>query len=162
MSGTAEANLKKLGITLPAPAAPAAAYVPYTISGNLVYISGQLPKDAEGKLVVGQLGAPLTVEEGKAAAATCALHLLAQMKAAAGGDLDKIKKVLMIRCYVNSASNFYEHPFVANGCSEMLVNVLGEAVGRHARCAFGVAQLPFNSAVEIEAQVELAEPHASP
>lgn len=161
MAGTAEANLKKLGITLPAPAAPAAAYVPYTISGCQVHISGQLPKDAEGKLAVGQLGAPLTVEEGKAAAATCAIHLLAQMKAAAGGDLDKIKKVLMVRCYVNSANNFHEHPFVANGCSEMLVNVLGEEVGRHARCAFGVAQLPFNAAVEIEATVELAEPRAS-
>ncbi|KAK7198355.1 endoribonuclease L-PSP (pb5) [Novymonas esmeraldas] len=155
MSGTVEAKLQKLGITLPTPAAPAAAYLPYTIVGNIVYISGQLPKDADGKLMVGQLGAPLTVEEGKAAAASCAVHLISQMKAAAGGDLDKVKKVAMVRCYVNSASDFHDHPFVANGCSELLAEVFGPEVGRHARCAFGVAQLPFNAAVEIEAQIEI-------
>lgn len=155
MSGSAEANLKKLGLTLPAPAAPAASYVPFNIVGSTVHISGQLPKDADGKLIVGQLGAPLSVEEGKAAAAACALYLIAQMKAAAGGNLDNVKKVVMIRCYVNSASTFYDHPFVANGCSDLLVSVFGEEVGHHARCAFGVAQLPFNSAVEIEAQIEV-------
>ncbi|CAJ1025944.1 putative YjgF/chorismatemutase-like, putative endoribonuclease/Endoribonuclease L-PSP [Leishmania utingensis] len=157
MSGTVESNLQKLGITLPAPAAPAASYVAFNVVGNMVYISGQLPKNADGKLMVGQLGDPLTIEEGKAAAASCAVYLIAQMKAAAGGDLDKVKKVVMVRCYVNSASNFHDHPHVANGCSDLLVKVFGEEVGRHARCAFGVSQLPFNSAVEIEAQIELKE-----
>ncbi|KAG5504336.1 hypothetical protein JKF63_04781 [Porcisia hertigi] len=155
MPGTVEANLKKLGITLPAPAAPAASYVPFTVVGNMVYISGQLPKNDNGEMIVGTLGAPLTVEEGKNAAVRCGIHLIAQMKAAADGNLDRVKKIVMVRCYVNSANNFHEHPFVANGCSELLVSVFGEKVGRHARCAFGAAQLPFNAAVEIEAQIEL-------
>ncbi|KAG5478399.1 hypothetical protein GH5_05334 [Leishmania sp. Ghana 2012 LV757] len=155
MPSAVEANLQKMGITLPTPASPAASYKPFVTVGTMVYISGQLPKNADGKLITGQLGASLTVEDGKAAAASCAVHLMAQMKAAAGGNLDMVKKVVMVRCYVNSTSDFHEHPYVANGCSELLVSVFGEEVGCHARCAFGVAQLPFNSAVEIEAQIEL-------
>ncbi|GET88662.1 endoribonuclease L-PSP, putative [Leishmania tarentolae] len=157
MAGVVEANLQKLGITLPVPAAPAASYAPFTVVGNMVYISGQLPKDADGKLMVGQLGGSLKVENGKAAAESCAVQLIAQMKAAAGGDLDRVKKVVMVRCYVNSESSFHDHPLVANGCSDLLVSVFGEEVGRHARCAFGVAQLPFNAMVEIEAQIELKD-----
>ncbi|CAG9574106.1 putative endoribonuclease L-PSP (pb5) [Leishmania major strain Friedlin] len=157
MPGVVEANLQKLGITLPVPAAPAASYAPFCIVGNMVYVSGQLPKDADGKLMVGQLGDSLTAEDGKAAAKSCAVQLIAQIRAAAGGDLDKVKRVVMVRCYVNSACNFHDHPLVANGCSDLLVSVFGAEVGLHARCAFGVAQLPFNSMVEIEAQFELKD-----
>ncbi|KAG5478610.1 hypothetical protein LSCM1_06013 [Leishmania martiniquensis] len=155
MPSVVEANLQKMGITLPPPASPAASYKPFVKVGNMVYISGQLPKGADGKLITGQLGASLKSEEGKAAAESCALSLIAQMKAAAGGNLDLVSKVVMVRCYVNSTGDFHEHPAVANGCSDLLARVFGEEIGRHARCAFGVAQLPFNVAVEIEAQIEL-------
>lgn len=161
MACQAEENLKKLGITLPAPAAPAANYVPFNISCGHAYISGQLPKDMDGAMVTGQLGALLSVEDGQKAARLCGINLIAQMKAAAGGDLSRVKKVVRITCFVNSASDFHQHPAVANGCSDLLVSVLGEEVGRHARCAVGVAQLPFNVAVEIDAQVELSTTHSA-
>lgn len=143
-----EAKLSKLGLELPDAPAPAANYVPYVISGNTVYISGQISQDSNG-LIIGKLGDNLTAEEGARAARNCALSLLAQAKAACGGDLSRISRVLKLTGFVNSTPDFTEQPKVINGASDLLVELLGEA-GRHARSAVSAAALPLGVAVEIE------------
>lgn len=148
-------RLQELGIVLPPVAVPAAAYVPFVRSGNLVFISGHIARK-DGKPVVGQLGAGMATEEGKAAARGVAIDLLGTLQAAAGGDLSKVRRVVKVLSLVNSAPTFTEHHLVTNGASELLVQVLGPEVGAHARSAFGVAQLPLGACVEIELIAEVA------
>jgi enamine deaminase RidA (YjgF/YER057c/UK114 family) len=153
MSESIETRLQKLGVELPAPAAPAANYVSFMRSGNLLLTSGQLPYK-DGKLMaLGLLGRELGVEAGKLAAKWCAVNILAQAKAATG-DLERIKRIVKITCFVASTPDFSEQHLVANGASDFLANVLGER-GKHARSAVGVAALPLNAPVEIEAIIEV-------
>lgn len=152
MGETIEKRLSDLGVTLPAAAAPAANYVPFMASGNLVFTAGQLPLK-DGKLIAtGLLGRDVDVAAGKEAAKQCAINILAQAKAALG-DLEKIKRLVKITVFVASSSDFTEQHLVANGASDFLVAALGER-GKHARSAVGVASLPLNAAVEIEAIIE--------
>ncbi|HTW35884.1 MAG TPA: RidA family protein [Rhizomicrobium sp.] len=155
MSGKVESRLKDLGIQLPTPPAPVASYVPYVVSGNLVFISGQVTVAADGLKYVGIVGKEISVEEGKAAARLCAINLLAQVKAAAGGDLDRIKRCVKLTVFVNAVPGFAQHPEVANGASDLFVEVFGDA-GKHARAAVGAGSLPRNVATEVEAVFELA------
>jgi enamine deaminase RidA (YjgF/YER057c/UK114 family) len=146
-------KLKELNITLPPVATPAAAYVPFVQTGNLVFISGHTAKQ-NGKPWVGQLGKTMTTEEGKAAARSIAVDLMGTLQAAVG-DLDKVKRIVKLMSLVNSTSEFTEHHLVTNGCSELLGQVFGDQ-GKHARSAFGVAQIPTGSCVEIEMIVEVS------
>jgi len=145
-------KLKTLGITLPAVAAPAAAYVPFVQTGNLVFLSGHLPKK-DGQVVVGQLGKDITTEQGKAAARAIAVDLMGTLHAAVG-DLNKVKRIVKVMSLVNSTDDFTEQHLVTNGCSELLGEVFGDA-GKHARSAFGVAQIPLGACVEIELIAEV-------
>jgi enamine deaminase RidA (YjgF/YER057c/UK114 family) len=151
---TIDDKLKEMGITLPAVATPAAAYVPFVQTGNLVFISGHIARK-DGKPVVGQLGKTMTTEEGKQAARGIAVELMGTLKAAAGGDLGRVTRIVKLLCLVNSSPDFTEHHLVANGASELLGEVFG-AKGTHARAAFGVAQIPLGACVEIEIIAELA------
>ena len=153
MTGTVEAKLAALGITIPAASAPAANYVPFVITGNLLWISGQISM-ANGSFMTGKLSGEADIEGGRAAARQCAINLIAQIKAALG-DLDRVKRVVKLVGFVNSAPDFTDQPKVVNGCSDLFVEVFGDA-GRHARSAVGVAQLPFNVSVEVEAVIEFA------
>lgn len=154
MKAEIEARLQKLGITLPAAAAPAANYVPFVQTGDLLYISGQLPIE-NGKLAqTGQLGAGVTTTEGQKAAELCAVNILAQASAALGGDLSRIVRIARINCMVSSTPDFYEQHLVANGASNLLAEVLGDA-GKHSRAAVGMASLPLNASVEIDAIMEV-------
>ncbi|HEX8048201.1 RidA family protein [Rhizobium sp.] len=155
MSNAIDGRLKELGIVLPQAAAPAANYVPYVISGNLLYLSGQLPME-NGKVgVTGHLGKDVDVAGGQRAAELCAINILAQAKAALDGDLSRIKRLIKLNGFVASVPEFTEQHLVINGASNLLANVLGEA-GKHARAAVGMAALPFNAAVEIDAILEIA------
>jgi len=149
MAQTVEARLAELGITLPEAPNPVANYVPTSIVGNLLFISGQISKAADGSIVKGHLGAGLTAAEGQAAARLCALSILAQARAALG-SLDRIKQVVRLTGFVASTPEFTEHPQVVNGASDVMVEVLGEK-GRHTRAAVGVASLPLGCAVEVDA-----------
>jgi len=153
MSGTVEAKLAALGIVIPAATAPAANYVPTVISGNQLWISGQISM-ADGKFMAGKLAGEADIEGGRAAARQCAINVIAQIKAALG-DLDRVKRVVKLVGFVNSAPDFTDQPKVVNGASDLVVEAFGEA-GRHARSAVGVAALPFNVSVEVEAVVEFA------
>lgn len=148
-----EATLAHRGIDLPEAPAPAANYVPYVQSGNLVFVSGQISADAGG-LITGRLGDTMDVEAGAAAARRCGLALIAQLKAAIG-DLDRVRRVVKLTGFVNSTAEFTEQPKVVNGCSDLMVEVFGEA-GRHARAAVSAPALPLGVAVEIEAIFEVA------
>ena len=154
MAGMIESLLAELGLTLPAAPAPAANYVPFVRTGNLVFVTGQISRSPSGEEIVGKLGAGLSVEQGQRAAEICALNILAQVKAAVG-DLDSIVQVVRLNGFVNAAPDFTDHPMVINGASNLFGRVLGEK-GRHSRCALGVSGLPFGVAVEIDAVVEVA------
>ncbi|MFN6979351.1 MAG: RidA family protein [Gemmobacter sp.] len=154
MTGTIAARLADLGLTLPAAPAPAANYVPFVVSGTTLWVSGQIAQDDSG-LIRGRLGADMDVAAGAAAARRCALALLAQARAACGGDLDRVVRVLKLTGFVNSTPDFTDQPEVVNGASDLLVAVLGDA-GRHARSAVSAASLPRGVAVEIEAVFEIA------
>lgn len=154
MGGRIEARLAELGITLPQVVAPVANYVPFVQAGNLVHVSGQISNGPDG-LIAGRLGAGMDVAAGAAAARACALALIAQARAACGGDLDRVARVVKLVAFVNSAPDFADHAKVVNGASDLLVEVFGEA-GRHARSSVGVAALPLGVAVEIEAIFEIA------
>ena len=144
-----EENLSKLGVTLPDAPAPAANYVPYVVDGNTVYVSGQISANDTG-LITGKLGDGMSVEDGAAAAKSCAISLLAQLKEACGGDIDRLDRVVKLVGFVNSTGDFTDQPKVINGASDFLVEALGDQ-GRHARSAVSAASLPLGVAVEIEA-----------
>ncbi len=154
MSSTIETRLSELGVTLPNAPAPAANYVPFVVTGNTVYVSGQVPF-VDGKLTPGKLGADTSVEEGAEIAKICAIHLLAQVKNACDGDLDRLVRVVKLVGFVNSTADFGDQPKVINGASDFLVEALGDK-GRHARSAVSAASLPFGVAVEIEGVFEIA------
>ena len=147
---TIASRLAELGIALPQPAAPVAAYVPAVLTGNLLYVSGQLPFE-KGEVMVGRLGEDRDVEFGYAAARACGIMLLAQIDRALGG-LDRVERVVKLGVFVNSVASFTAQPRIANGASELMEQVFGEA-GRHARSAVGVPVLPMGAAVEIDAIV---------
>jgi enamine deaminase RidA (YjgF/YER057c/UK114 family) len=147
---SAEARLAELGLTLPAAAAPVAAYVPVVIAGGLAYVSGQV-SFVDGALVKGRLGEDMDVEQGILAAQGCGLMILAQLKAALG-SLDRVERVVKLGAFINSAGDFTDQPKVANGASELMVAVFGDA-GKHARAAVGVPCLPLGCAVEVDAIV---------
>ncbi len=153
MSGTFETRLAEMGVTLPDAPAPAANYVPYVITGNLVHVSGQISNGPDG-FITGKLGDSATVADGQAAARTCAIALLAQVKAACGGDLDRLVRVVKLGGFVNSTPDFTEQPAVINGASDFMVEVLGDA-GRHARAAVSAGSLPFGVSVEIDGVFEI-------
>ncbi len=146
-------TLAKLNITLPPVSIPAAAYVPFVQTGNLVFLSGHIAKK-DGKAWVGQLGKTMATEEGKAAARAIAIDLMGTLHAAVG-DLNRIKRIVKVMSLVNSTGDFIEQHLVTNGCSELLGEVFGPQVGAHARSAFGVAQIPMGACVEIELIAEL-------
>lgn len=148
-----EQRLAALGLTLPEPAAPVANYVPFVRSGALVHISGQVSNDAAGG-IKGVVGEAVDLETAQAAARLCGVNLLAQMKAACDGDLDRIARVVKLSGFVQAGPAFYDIPKVINGCSDLMVAVFGDA-GRHARSAVGVYRLPLDFAVEVDAVVEV-------
>jgi enamine deaminase RidA (YjgF/YER057c/UK114 family) len=147
-------RLADLAITLPAVAAPAAAYVPFTRTGNLVFLSGHIARK-DGKPWVGQLGREIGTAEGQAAARAIAIDLLGTLQAAVG-DLERVRRIVKVMSLVNSVPTFTEQHLVTNGCSELLVQVFGPDIGAHARSAFGVAQIPLGACVEIEMIAEVA------
>ncbi|MGR3629336.1 MAG: RidA family protein [Sulfitobacter sp.] len=147
------ARLADLGITLPDAPAPAANYVPFVVTGNTVYVSGQISNGPDG-LITGRLGDGMDVDAGAAATRSCALSLLAQVRAACGGDLDRLKRVVKLTGFVNSTADFTDQPKVINGASDFMVEALGDA-GRHARSAVSAASLPLGVAVEIEGIFEI-------
>lgn len=154
MSGEIEARLEKLGLTLPPAPSAVANYVPYLIAGDLLFISGQISKAADGSVVTGRLGAELALDTGQHAARLCALNILAQAKAALG-SLDRIVQIMRLTGFVACSPEFAEHPQVVNGASDLMVEVLGSG-GRHTRSAVGVASLPLNASVEIDAILRIA------
>lgn len=154
MSDAIEARLKELGYTLPVAATPVANYVPYMVTGNLLHVSGQLPMESGKIAVTGHLGRDVDVATAQRAAELCAVNILAQVKAALNGDLSKVRRVVKLNGFVASVPEFGEQHLVINGASNLIATVLGDA-GKHARAAVGVASLPFNAAVEIDAIVEI-------
>ena len=148
MSGIFEGKLKDLGISLPDAPSPAANYLPYVRVADIIYVSGQISANEAG-LIKGKLGNNMTTDQGAKAARTCAINLLAQVKEACGGDLDRLVRVVKLTGFVNSTSNYSEQPSVVNGASDLLVEVLGEA-GKHSRSAVSAASLPLGVAVEVE------------
>lgn len=154
MSHKVNTVLKEKGITLPDLKPPVANYVPAVVSGNMLYISGQLPFAAGGTMTKGHLGKDVSLEDGQTAARTCALNILAQANTALGGDLDRVVRCVKVTGFVASTPEFTDHPKVINGASDFIVEILGDA-GRHARAAVGVAALPLGAAVEVEAVFEV-------
>jgi enamine deaminase RidA (YjgF/YER057c/UK114 family) len=155
MAGTVEQKLTAQGIVLTEPRTPVANYVGFVRSGNLLFVSGQICADAEGKLIAkGKLGAGVTVEQGYTAAQGCGVNLLAQVKAALG-DLDKVVRVVRLGGFINSAPDFLDGPKVLNGTSDLMVTAFGDK-GRHARTTVGVASLPLDAAVEVDAIFEVS------
>jgi enamine deaminase RidA (YjgF/YER057c/UK114 family) len=148
-------KLKELNITLASPAAPVAAYVMYVQTGNLVFLSGHIAKNADGSVNAGQLGRDKTTADGKAAARAVAIDLMGTLQDACGGDLNRVKRIVKLVSLVNSTPDYTEQHLVTNGASELLRDVFGEA-GMHARAAYGVAQNPLGACVEIDMVVELA------
>ncbi|MCA1654865.1 MAG: RidA family protein [Sphingomonadales bacterium] len=151
MSDNISDRLEALGITLPTPAAPVAAYVPAVEANGLLHISGQVSFAPDGRLITGRLGEDLDLDQGRAAAERCGIMLVAQIKAALG-SLDRVERIVKLGVFVNSAADFTDQPKVANGASELMERVFGEA-GRHARSAVGVPVLPLGAAVEVDAIV---------
>lgn len=155
MTGRIEAKLKQHGIALPPAPAPAGNYVPFVISGKLVFVAGQLPIE-DGKVFrPGRLGADVSLEDGKKAARLCGINLLAQLKSACGGDLDRVTRCVRLGGFVACTPEFTDQPAVVNGASDLMADVFGEA-GCHARAAVGAPSLPRGAAVEIEAVFEIA------
>ena len=154
MSSSIDKRLADLGVTLPAPGSPAGNYVPFVTVGDLVFMAGQVAREAGKMKYTGKVGRDLSIEQGHAAARLCAVNLLSQLKAACGGDLDRVERCVRLGGFVNSPPDFLDHPKVVNGASDFIVEVFGER-GQHARTAVGVAALPLDSAVEVEAIFQL-------
>ncbi|MBL8834352.1 MAG: RidA family protein [Rhodospirillales bacterium] len=155
MPGKIDARLKELGIDLPAAAAPAGNYVPWVVSGKTAYIAGQITLKDGKPQVLGKLGREFGIEEGQAAARLCAINIVSQLKAACGGDLDRVVRIVRLGGFVNCIPEFTDQPKVINGASDLIVQIFGEA-GKHARAAVGASSLPLGVAVEIEAVAEIA------
>lgn len=155
MTGAIEKKLTDLGIRLPAAPAPVANYVPTVIIGDLLFVSGQISRGGDGKTMTGKLGAGVDIAQGREAARICALNILAQAQAALG-TLDRIDRIVKLTGFVNAAPAFTDHPQVVNGASDLLVEILGDR-GRHTRSAVGVAGLPLDAAVEIEAIIAITK-----
>ena len=155
MTGAIDTRLAELGIALPEAPAPAANYVPFVVTGKLVFISGQIPFRDGALSHVGKLGAAFGVEDGRDCARVVAINILAQLRAACGGDLDRVARCVKLGGFVNSTPDFTDQPQVINGASDLIVEIFGEA-GRHARFAVGAPSLPFDAAVEIDAVFEIA------
>jgi enamine deaminase RidA (YjgF/YER057c/UK114 family) len=153
MTDAIDAKLAELGLSLPEAAAPVAAYVPAVEAGGLLYVSGQLPF-LDGQLMTGRLGEDRDLDYGRQAAERCGLMLVAQIKKALGGDLGRVERIVKLGVFVNSAADFTDQPKVANGASELMQALFGEA-GRHARSAVGVPALPLGAAVEVDAVVAI-------
>jgi enamine deaminase RidA (YjgF/YER057c/UK114 family) len=154
MPGIIDAKLAELGIAVPAAAAPIANYIGYNIVGSMVVVSGQIPL-VDGKIAVtGKVGASVSIEQAQAAARICFVNLLAQLKAATGGDLDRVKRVVRLGGFIAAGPDFTQHALVMNGASDMAVAVFGEK-GRHARTTIGVPSLPGDAAVEVEGMFEI-------
>jgi len=149
-----EDRLAELGVTLPTPAAPVANYVPYVITGNLVFISGQVTLGPDGFEYQGKVGTDISVEDAVKAARLCAINILSQLKAACGGDLERVRRCVKLGGFVNSIADFTDHPKVINGASDLMVEALGDR-GKHARFAVGAGSLPLNVAVEVDAVFEI-------
>lgn len=148
---SANTNLKTKNITLPVASSPVANYVPYVVEGNMVYISGQLPLGVgELSQYLGKVGKTFSVEQGKEIARICGLNIIAQLQQACGGDLDKVKRCVKLGVFVNCTEDFTDHPQVANGASDLMVEIFGEK-GKHARFAVGSSQIPRGAAVEVDA-----------
>ncbi len=157
MSSAVDKRLAELGIVLPSPGAPGGNYVPFVVAGDLVFMAGQVAR-SEGRMAyAGKVGRDLGVEQGQAAARLCALNLLAQLKVACNGDLDRVARCVRLGGFVNCAPDFKDQPKVVNGASDLMIEVFGER-GKHARTAVGVAALPSDSAVEVEAVFQLSAP----
>ena len=151
---TIEDRLIELGITLPEPAAPVANYVPYVITGNLVFISGQVTLGPDGFEYQGKVGDDISTDDAVKAARLCAINILSQVKAACNGDLERVRRCIKLGGFVNSTPEFTDHPKVINGASDLMVDVLGDR-GKHARFAVGAGSLPLNVAVEVDAVFEI-------
>ncbi len=154
MAGEVDARLAELGIEVPEAAASVANYVGYVRSGNLVFVSGQVPLVDGAFKFQGKVGAEFSVEEGQEAARICAINIIAQLKAACGGDLDRVRRIVKLGGFVNSTPEFTDQPKVINGASDLMAEVFGEA-GKHARFAVGAASLPLGVAVEVDGVFEL-------
>ncbi len=155
MAGKIAERLAELGITLPTPMAPIANYIPFSRSGSLIVVSGQVPA-VDGKIAyTGKVGAELSVEQGQAAARQCLINVLVHLQAACAGDLDRVQRVLRLGGFIASPAGFTQHALVMNGASDLAVAVFGEA-GRHARTTIGVSSLPADAAVEVEGMFEIA------
>jgi enamine deaminase RidA (YjgF/YER057c/UK114 family) len=154
MAGVIEAKLKELGIVLPPPAAPVANYIPFNLVGNLLVASGQIPIVDGNVAIVGKVGGAVSVADGQHAARICFINLVAQVKAACDGDLDRVKRVVRLGGFIAAAADFTRHAVVMNGASDLAVAVFG-AAGRHARTTIGVPSLPGDAAVEVEGMFEL-------
>ncbi len=155
MAGKIDARLKELDITLPEAPMPAANYVPFVRSGNLVFIAGQIPMEGGKPQFIGKLGREFKIEDGQKAARLCALNVIAQVRAALGGDLDKVRRCVRVGGFVNGTLEFTDQPQVVNGASDVIVQIFGDA-GKHARAAVGVASLPRGVATEVEAVFEVS------
>ncbi len=155
MAGEIDARLAELGIDVPEAAAPVANYVGFVQTGNLVFVSGQVPLKDGAFQFQGKLGESMSLEDAQAAARLCAINVVAQVKAACGGDLDRVQRVVKLTGFVNSTGDFTDQPKVVNGASDLMVEVFGDK-GRHSRAAVSAASLPAGVAVEVEAVVEIA------
>ena len=155
MPGAIDQRLSQLELELPNPSAPAANYVPYVISGSLVFVAGQVSQWNGERRHKGKVGESIDVEEAYAAALLCALNLLAHLRVACDGDLDRVKRVVRLGGFVNSAPDFTEQPKCVNGASDLMVEIFGKAIGSHARAAVGVASLPGGVAVEVDGIFEI-------
>ena len=149
-----ETKLSALGVSLPEPVAPVANYAPFVVASNVAYVSGQVSIE-NGALIKGKLGDDLSIEDGVRAARACAVNLISQAKAACGGDLSRIRRVVKLTVFVNSTSDFTDQPMVANGASDLMTEAFGEA-GRHARAAVSAPSLPLGAAVEVDGVFEIA------
>jgi enamine deaminase RidA (YjgF/YER057c/UK114 family) len=155
MAGQIDARLKQLGITLPNPTAPAANYVPFVRTGNLVFTAGQVTFGADGKLAyLGKLGREFGIEDGYKAARICAINIITHLRNACDGDLDRVVRWVKVVGFVNATPDFADHPKVINGASDLLVEVFGDK-GKHARSAVGMGSLPLGVACEVEAVIEI-------
>jgi enamine deaminase RidA (YjgF/YER057c/UK114 family) len=158
MSGNIDRRLAELGIEIPTPGEPAGNYIGFVTAGSLVFLSGQVPVENGVRKYIGKLGRELSVEDGQKAAQLAVLNLLARLKSACGGDLDRVLRCVKVVGFVNAVPEFGDHPKVINGASDLLVKIFGDA-GRHARSAVGMGSLPFGVAVEVEAVFELRGAH---